>query len=95
MLIGTRENEFLSVEACRGARVDIDDGEGYAPLPCRLDQVGHVDSGVKAQQRVLGPIASYSERPSDSHTCGVRQPGTVDGVNSDMEKAGWAIRCRR
>ena len=26
------------------------------------------------------PIASHSDAPSASHTWGVRQPGTVDGV---------------
>jgi hypothetical protein len=37
MLIGTREYELPGVEVGHLARVDIDNGEGYAPLPGCFD----------------------------------------------------------
>jgi hypothetical protein len=90
MLIGAREHEFRGVEPGRLGRVDIDHGERYAPLSGRCDELSHLDLRVKHNSVYSGPIASYTERPSESHTCGVRQPGTVEGVNADIEKAGWA-----
>ena len=83
VLVGPREHEGLAVQAGGFARLHVEHRAAARPAAAAASCSGRGvgTSGSNRSSVYSGPIASYSERPSSSQRCGVRQPGTVDGVN--------------
>ena len=83
MLIRPRQQQLVRIQRVRLPSASTSSTANGTPRNVAASTNGVTGTDRSNRNTVNhGPIASYSDRPSRSQTCGTRQPGTVDGVKS-------------
>lgn len=84
MLVWPGKNQRFMVGGACLRTIELHQAQPHAAQRGSGQQRSDIDRGVQAQHCGVAPIASFSKALPASHACGVRQPGTVDGVKLCM-----------
>ena len=88
VLVGTRQHELVPIQRGGFVGVHIQHRKRHAANFAAATSASADTDRSNRNSVKPAPIASYSDRPSRSQTCGTRHPGTVDGVKSYIVYGG-------